>query len=753
MFLFNRHKAKGSRLKLLEELMNDEEPKKVSDLLGLIQGIFLADEVGFFKHRVNGDYQVIKVEKSKANKKSTEQIIREWNRSRDLKHRHFVNHLPVIKTSESYRFRFRPFPFSKRVDLIIPIYYEELYHINSSLLGYIVVRKYVIRLSAFYRDMLHTVHRAITIYNSKYMLLKQFEDEIKFHSEIANSIDNNIDDLLESFLKRVCKIMSARLVSLWVYNDLDNTLALRSFYPSKIDGREITFNSFDKRILDCEKNLAGKALSTQQPVVFMDLQSNPEFANPNFARKYNLSWFIAFPIIIRQKNVASLIVCPSLSEIKISDSKLGGMNKFVSQLASVIKLSNLFFEEDLLYDYDEFLNIMLEFQDEKKFWDNLAVLVRNKMSCEACSIFLVSRNKSLMLKGSTGIVGHPRYKDVVYRSDEPSLTYFAFCQEEPVIYYPELREKFADSHKSKFREELQTEGRSKSLIFMKFLDANGEAIGIIRCNNKKELPAKHIGKFTTEDILQLRKIAHVISNIYSKATSIREKDEERERNLNSLYHEILAPVDGISSHIEWMEKFYFSGTGKEKRVALKFDDMKQNAKLIDMLVASLGNFEEHQISISEIYLPQHLQQCKSFIYSEAFRRKMDVNIGFIEPKIEADNLLMMRVFYNLMRNAVKYYDKKEYSPHLKITSESGKNYVKILFTDNGIGIPIGEEERIFRKFIRGSNSSKYFPEGTGLGLSFCKSILEKHNGSIRVLNCAKPTVFEIQLPKKYRIVS
>jgi CheY-like chemotaxis protein len=108
----------------------------------------------------------------------------------------------------------------------------------------------------------------------------------------------------------------------------------------------------------------------------------------------------------------------------------------------------------------------------------------------------------------------------------------------------------------------------------------------------------------------------------------------------------------------------------------------------------------------------------------------------------------MRVFFNLLRNAIKYSDPHEQHKYILICGAQEPGHVVLSFIDNGIGIIKGEEEIIFRKYSRGSNAVSVFPEGTGLGLDYCRNVIQKHGGSIMVdrNNLSKPTVITIRLP-------
>jgi len=123
------------------------------------------------------------------------------------------------------------------------------------------------------------------------------------------------------------------------------------------------------------------------------------------------------------------------------------------------------------------------------------------------------------------------------------------------------------------------------------------------------------------------------------------------------------------------------------------------------------------------------------------------------PAIDVNPGLMRPLFENLLGNALKYC-KKEEPPVVKIYSEiitattSNKEpvqYCRIYIQDNGIGFDQVYAEQIFDMFRRLHVHSEF--EGTGIGLTLCKKIVEKHNGYISVQSkVGKGSTFIISLP-------
>lgn len=110
------------------------------------------------------------------------------------------------------------------------------------------------------------------------------------------------------------------------------------------------------------------------------------------------------------------------------------------------------------------------------------------------------------------------------------------------------------------------------------------------------------------------------------------------------------------------------------------------------------------------------------------------------PVITALPVLIYQLFYNMVNNSLKF-TKPDVAPLIKVTAteplpeelenaelKDGRDYVKILIEDNGIGFNSSDAGRIFGTFARLHPKDRY--EGTGLGLALCKKIVERHGGAI-----------------------
>jgi len=99
----------------------------------------------------------------------------------------------------------------------------------------------------------------------------------------------------------------------------------------------------------------------------------------------------------------------------------------------------------------------------------------------------------------------------------------------------------------------------------------------------------------------------------------------------------------------------------------------------------------------------------------------------LRTPIKGDKFLLEMAFSNILSNGVKYVNQEGLIVVLMTELNDGI-YVNI--SDNGIGIPLSEKEKIFKDFYRASNIKNKGYEGTGLGLSIVKQIIVRHGGNV-----------------------
>jgi two-component system phosphate regulon sensor histidine kinase PhoR len=131
--------------------------------------------------------------------------------------------------------------------------------------------------------------------------------------------------------------------------------------------------------------------------------------------------------------------------------------------------------------------------------------------------------------------------------------------------------------------------------------------------------------------------------------------------------------------------------------------------------------------------------------------RIDVSMTAVLPMVRGDARRTRQVLSNLVDNAIKY------SPdggRIELIVDADDEYVRFSIRDEGLGIPLGEQKRIFDKFYRLDPDQRRGIGGSGLGLYICQELVRSMNGQIRVeSDPGQGAVFTFELPVAERIAT
>ena len=116
-----------------------------------------------------------------------------------------------------------------------------------------------------------------------------------------------------------------------------------------------------------------------------------------------------------------------------------------------------------------------------------------------------------------------------------------------------------------------------------------------------------------------------------------------------------------------------------------------------------------------------------------------------EKYVMCDKDSMERIILNLISNSIKF-TKEEGNILVYIDEEDG--YVVIRVKDDGIGIPVESREKVFNVFVQEDKSLNRAQEGSGIGLSLVKAIVEKHEGIVYFEDVEKGTEVVVKIPDR-----
>lgn len=153
------------------------------------------------------------------------------------------------------------------------------------------------------------------------------------------------------------------------------------------------------------------------------------------------------------------------------------------------------------------------------------------------------------------------------------------------------------------------------------------------------------------------------------------------------------------------------------------------------------------MTFSEISVEPMLEQLAASFELEAQKKQIEIGVKTTPTalKIEADAEKLGRVFNNLISNALKY---AKGGRHINLEANQNGQQITFIVSNDGEQIPEKSLNHLFERFYRVESSRSKATGGTGLGLAIAQSIVELHQGKIRVESSEKLTSFIIDLPLK-----
>ncbi|MFC2120519.1 sensor histidine kinase [Bacteroidota bacterium] len=241
------------------------------------------------------------------------------------------------------------------------------------------------------------------------------------------------------------------------------------------------------------------------------------------------------------------------------------------------------------------------------------------------------------------------------------------------------------------------------------------------------------------------------SFVFALSTIISQRRLSEIKNdfINNMTHELKTPISTVSLAIEALQNF---DVLKDKKRTRQYLDISknENARLGMMVekVLKISAFEKKEIKLNfektDIHHLIHTitENVEVQINNKGGILNLDLSAG--NYYIEADQVHITNVIYNLVDNAIKY---SLTEPEITVFTKDADNSIMIAVQDRGIGIASQQQKRIFDKFYRVPTGNVHNVKGYGLGLSYVADIIKKHNGSIKLESEPKKgSLFKIFIP-------
>jgi signal transduction histidine kinase len=269
--------------------------------------------------------------------------------------------------------------------------------------------------------------------------------------------------------------------------------------------------------------------------------------------------------------------------------------------------------------------------------------------------------------------------------------------------------------------------------------------------NKEEVITLHqvVPSFSENPQQDLKLMEAIIRKLQRNSEQYQLNIEHHANTLKAfnqnIAHDIRRPLTIAEMSLNNIKKDLEAGKSNtvEKHIKNLDNTLHQMQGVLNGMLA-LAQIESFQITDETLDLTTLLNNVKANYEQELAQIGAVITVGTL-PTLRADAYLIFQVFDNLINNAIKYRSNHR-TLLINITSEpTEQHHCLIRFQDNGIGFDESKASYIFEPFKRLVEASEI--EGTGIGLSIVKRILERYNAQITVKSKINiGTTFMIELP-------
>ena len=232
-------------------------------------------------------------------------------------------------------------------------------------------------------------------------------------------------------------------------------------------------------------------------------------------------------------------------------------------------------------------------------------------------------------------------------------------------------------------------------------------------------------------------------------TEHRKTEERRKEFVANVSHELRTPLTNVRSYAETIRE---AGDDLSRETENDFLDVvisetdRMTHIVQDLLTLSRLDSGRSEMNMARFPFSAAIDSVLRSTELEARRHKHELTHDYTEnlPLIMGDRGRIEQVMLNVLSNAVKYTPD---GGHIRATAGSEGETVWMEVADDGIGIPEADRSRIFERFYRVDKARSRESGGTGLGLSIATEIVQRHHGSLTLVDRPGPgTTVRLELP-------
>jgi two-component system cell cycle sensor histidine kinase PleC len=291
----------------------------------------------------------------------------------------------------------------------------------------------------------------------------------------------------------------------------------------------------------------------------------------------------------------------------------------------------------------------------------------------------------------------------------------------------------------------------------------GTDITALKRHEERLLESERQLKATIDDLrssqatleVQKTQLAELAQKYAEEKTRALEASQAKSEFLANMSHELRTPLNAIIGFSEIMESGMFGPLGADKYLEYCHDIRESGQYLLDVIndILDMSKIEAGRIRLElEVTdLDRLLADAMRIIGARAQEKKLTINTEVASGiRLKVDRRAVKQILLNLLSNAVKFTPE---GGRIIVRGRATGETVMIAIEDTGIGIPPEALKNLGRPFEQVESQFTKSHQGSGLGLAIAKSLVELHNGSMRIRSTVGVgTVVGVRLPRDGRPV-
>lgn len=238
-------------------------------------------------------------------------------------------------------------------------------------------------------------------------------------------------------------------------------------------------------------------------------------------------------------------------------------------------------------------------------------------------------------------------------------------------------------------------------------------------------------------------IGELTKNFNKMIKALQSTENIQKEFINNVSHEIKTPISSIEGFAKFLKDKDLSDSEREEYSNIIIEESERLVNLTGKML-KLSKLQNQEIIFNkqEFIIAEQIRRAISVLEPKWSKKNITINVNMQEKVFAGDEELIFQVWMNLIENAIKF-SKENGKIDIKVFQEKEKLIVTI--KDYGRGMPEDKIEKVFDKFYQ--IDASHSEEGSGLGLSIVKRIIELSEGEINLQSREnKGTIVTVKLP-------